>query len=84
MQLLQFTENNTPVLRDAGVTKRAILQGAAVLSRETGRSPSELKNSVTSPGGTTAEGLFMLEKYAVKSAILEAVKSARMKSQQLK
>ncbi|XP_003737233.1 pyrroline-5-carboxylate reductase 3 [Galendromus occidentalis] len=60
------------------------VQGAARLIHDSGRSPTELKDYVTSPGGTTSEGLFVLEKYAVKSAIHDAVHSARKKSDVLR
>lgn len=60
------------------------LQGAAALCRQTGQHPTVLRDSVTSPAGTTAEGLFVLEKAAVKSAFIEAVHSALKRSQELR
>jgi pyrroline-5-carboxylate reductase len=54
--------------------------GAATLFLETGSSPGELRDAVTSPGGTTAAGLRVLEERAVRSAFIEAVLAARDRS----
>ena len=45
--------------------------------------PEELRAQVTSPGGTTAAGLRMLEGRAVRAAFLEAVAAATERSRQL-
>ena len=37
------------------------IQGSAALASETGKHPAELRNMVTSPGGTTAAGLHAME-----------------------
>lgn len=58
-------------------------EGSAALLRETGESPEELRAQVTSPGGTTAAGLRMLEGRAVRAAFLEAVAGAAERSRQL-
>ncbi|OQR69467.1 pyrroline-5-carboxylate reductase 1 [Tropilaelaps mercedesae] len=58
--------------------------GAAALCRHTGQHPALLRDSVTSPGGTTAEGLFALEKAAVKGAFLDAVQKALERNNQLR
>jgi len=58
-------------------------EGAAALLAETGESPEELRAQVTSPGGTTAAGLRMLEGRAVRAAFLEAVAAAAERSRQL-
>ncbi len=57
--------------------------GSAALLVETGDSPEELRAQVTSPGGTTAAGLRMLEGRAVRAAFLEAVAAAAERSRQL-
>jgi pyrroline-5-carboxylate reductase len=57
--------------------------GAAALLVESGASPEELRAEVTSPGGTTAAGLRMLEARAVRAAYLEAVAAAAERSRQL-
>ena len=45
------------------------LYGAAKLQLETGTHPAQLKDQVTSPGGTTAAGLHALEAGAVRAAL---------------
>ncbi len=57
--------------------------GAAKLVLETGRRPGELKDMVTSPGGTTIEGLHVLEESGVRSAFINAVRAATEKSRRL-
>jgi len=58
-------------------------EGSAALLSETGETPEELRAQVTSPGGTTAAGLRMLEGRAVRAAFLEAVSAAVERSRQL-
>lgn len=58
-------------------------EGSAALLAQTGESPEELRAQVTSPGGTTAAGLRMLEGRAVRAAFLEAVAAAAERSRQL-
>ncbi|ELR99968.1 pyrroline-5-carboxylate reductase [Gloeocapsa sp. PCC 73106] len=45
--------------------------------------PAELKDRVTSPGGTTIAGVAQLEKGGFRSALIEAVKAAHARSQSL-
>jgi pyrroline-5-carboxylate reductase len=47
--------------------------GTARLAQETGTPFSELRHMVTSPAGTTAEGLRVLENARVRAAIIEAI-----------
>ena len=54
--------------------------GSAKLALETGKHPGELKDMVTSPAGTTIEGVAALEKNAFRSAVMEAVQAAIQKS----
>ena len=58
-------------------------EGSAALLKETGESPEELRAQVTSPGGTTAAGLRVLENRAVRAAFLDAVAAAAERSRQL-
>jgi pyrroline-5-carboxylate reductase len=58
-------------------------EGSAALLVQSGESPEELRAQVTSPGGTTAAGLRMLEGRAVRAAFLEAVAGAAERSRQL-
>ena len=59
------------------------LVGSARMLAETGDDPATLRAAVTSPGGTTAAGLRMLELKAVRSAFIEAVAAAVERSRQL-
>lgn len=61
----------------------ATFEGSSSLLATTGESPEELRAQVTSPGGTTAAGLRMLECRAVRGAFLEAVAAAAERSRQL-
>ncbi|MDR0843475.1 MAG: pyrroline-5-carboxylate reductase [Acidobacteriota bacterium] len=57
--------------------------GAAKMLLETGKSPAELKDMVTTPGGTTAAGLRMLEKGGFRATIMDAVEAAAARSRNL-
>jgi len=59
------------------------LVGSARLLAESGDSPEGLRAAVTSPGGTTAAGLRVLESHGVRSAFLEAVTAATERSREL-
>jgi pyrroline-5-carboxylate reductase len=59
------------------------LLGAARLLVETGEPPETLRAAVTSPGGTTAAGLRVLERNAVRAAVLDAVAAATARSRRL-
>jgi pyrroline-5-carboxylate reductase len=61
---------------------QTVLGGAKMLL-ETGLHPGVLKDMVTSPGGTTVEGLHELEKGKVRSALISAVRAATEKSRRL-
>ena len=62
---------------------RQTLTGAARLLDETGQTPEELRAAVTSPAGTTAAGLRVLEQRGVRAAILDAVSAATERSREL-
>ena len=59
------------------------LLGAATMLRDTDSHPAELRNAVTSPGGTTAAGLAVLERAGVRAALLDAVAAAAARSAEL-
>jgi pyrroline-5-carboxylate reductase len=56
------------------------IQGSAALARESGKHPAELRNMVTSPGGTTAEALLALEEDGFRGIIINAVIAAHEKA----
>lgn len=59
------------------------LLGGARMVLETGKHPGELKDMVTSPGGTTIEGLHEMERGGVRAALMNAVRAAAEKSKKL-
>lgn len=59
------------------------MRGTAELLQTTGIHPAELKDRVTSPGGTTIAGIAQLEQAGVRSALIEAVRAACRRSQEL-
>jgi pyrroline-5-carboxylate reductase len=61
---------------------RQTVLGAATLL-EGDESPEALRAAVTSPGGTTAAGLQVLESHGLRAALLEAVAAATRRSNEL-
>jgi pyrroline-5-carboxylate reductase len=57
--------------------------GGAKMVLETGQHPGALKDQVTSPGGTTIEGLHELEKGKLRATVMNAVRAATEKSKKL-
>jgi pyrroline-5-carboxylate reductase len=49
----------------------------------TGLHPAVLKDSVTSPGGTTIAGLHALESGGLRAAVMSAVEASTLRSKQL-
>jgi len=56
------------------------LEGSLAIARETGVHPVELRNRVTSPGGTTAEALYQLEKGGLRTVMSKAIWAAYQRS----
>lgn len=50
-----------------------MISGTANLQLKTGKHPGELKDEITSPGGTTIKGIASLEKNAFRGTVIEAV-----------
>lgn len=59
------------------------LAGTAKLAAESDEHLAVLRDQVTSPGGTTAEGLYRLEKAGLRSGLIEAVAASAEKAQEL-
>ncbi len=84
----------TEALIDAGVhmgfprriAEQLVLQtikGSAAYYEQAARHPATLRNQVTSPGGTSAEALYYLEKAGFRTAISRAVWAAYQRSLEL-
>lgn len=82
-------------LSDAGVkaglprtiaTELAVqtMLGSAKLLQQEQLHPAELKDRVTSPGGTTIAGIAELERHGLRSAMIEAVHAAKARSEALR
>lgn len=61
----------------------ATVAGAAKLVQESGTHPNALRDQVMSPGGTTAEGIKVLECGGFRGLVMEAVIAAARKSESL-
>ncbi len=70
--------------REAAIRLAAqTLVGAGRMVLETAQHPGALKDMVTSPGGTTIEGLHELERAGVRGALMNAVRASAGKARQL-
>lgn len=68
------------------VAERMVIQtvlGSARYAQTSGRHLAELRNQVTSPGGTTTEALLALERAGLRAAFIEAVQAAYEKAKRL-
>jgi pyrroline-5-carboxylate reductase len=50
--------------------------GSVLFARETHKHPAELRNMVTSPGGTSAEAIYQMEKGGLRTVLSKAVYAA--------
>lgn len=60
-----------------------LVEGSAALVRETGIHPEQLKEMVMSPGGTTAEGVSVLEKGGFRGLAIEAIRASFLKTKSI-
>jgi pyrroline-5-carboxylate reductase len=61
------------------VAQELVLQtmlGSVLFARESQKHPAELRNMVTSPGGTSAEAIYQMEKGSLRTVLSKAVYSA--------
>lgn len=59
------------------------IKGAGALLVDTNRSPFELRSEVTSPGGTTAAAMHILEERGFRALVEDAVRAAAQRSREL-
>jgi pyrroline-5-carboxylate reductase len=57
--------------------------GAAVMMRDSGEHPVQLREAVTSPGGTTIAAVRELERHGVRAALIAAIEAAHDRSVEL-
>jgi pyrroline-5-carboxylate reductase len=68
---------------DAQTIVLQTIAGSVALVKETGKHPAELRNLVTSAGGTTAAGLYEMERAGIRTALSDAIFAAYHRSQEL-
>lgn len=59
------------------------IRGAGHLLTQTGKSPARLRHEVTSPGGTTAAAMHVLEEKGFRAIVEDAVRAAAMRAREL-
>jgi pyrroline-5-carboxylate reductase len=59
------------------------IRGAGHLLTDTGKSPARLRYEVTSPGGTTAAAMHVLEEKGFRAVVEDAVRAAALKAREL-
>lgn len=59
------------------------VKGSAMMVRQTGVHPGELKDRVCSPGGTTIDAVAVLEQKCFRGAVIAAVDACREKSEKM-
>ena len=69
--------------QDSELLASQTLYGAAKMVMETKENPISLRNKVTSPGGSTIEAVFELEKSGLSGILISAVEKAEKKSREL-
>ncbi len=57
--------------------------GAAKMVLETNTHPAELKDNVTTPGGTTIQAVAVLERAGLRTALIDAIEAATERSREL-
>ena len=69
--------------RDAEKLVEQTLLGSVLFAQQSGLHPAQLRNQVTSPGGTTAAALHEMEKGGLRTVLSEGVWAAYRRSQAL-
>ena len=60
-----------------------VLLGSVLFARESHKHPAELRNMVTSPGGTSAEAIYQMEKGSLRTVLSKAVWAAFQRAESL-
>jgi pyrroline-5-carboxylate reductase len=59
------------------------MRGSILFAQQSGKHPAELRNMVTSPGGTSAEAIYQMEKGTLRTVLSKAVWAAYQRSRSL-
>jgi pyrroline-5-carboxylate reductase len=68
------------------ISEQIVLQtvaGSVAFARDSGKHMAELRNMVTSPGGTSAEAIYQMEKGSLRTVFSKAVYAAYQRTQTL-
>src|SRR4029453_13686934 len=60
-----------------------MILGSVLFARESHKHPAELRNMVTSPGGTSAEAIYQMEKGSLRTVLSKAVWAAYQRAEAL-
>jgi pyrroline-5-carboxylate reductase len=60
-----------------------MILGSVLFARESHKHPAELRNMVTSPGGTSAEAIYQMEKCSLRTVLSKAVWAAFQRAEAL-
>ncbi len=60
-----------------------VTEGAAALLQKRAQSPHQLIDSIASPGGTTVEGMYVLEKAGFTASVMDAVEASYFRAHEL-
>ncbi|MEM2755146.1 MAG: pyrroline-5-carboxylate reductase [Candidatus Methanomethylicia archaeon] len=60
-----------------------VMLGTAKLILELNEHPAKIRDLITTPAGTTIEGLFILEKYRLKAGIMEALEASMRRAEKI-
>lgn len=60
-----------------------MMRGAVLFAQESHKHPAELRNMVTSPGGTSAEAIYQMEKGSLRTVLSKAVWAAYQRAESL-
>ena len=69
--------------KEAYLMAAQIMEGSAAMVERTGLHPAQLKDQVTSPGGTTIQGVLALEEWGGRTALQKAMQASYNKSMKL-
>jgi len=69
--------------KEAQLLAAKTIEGAAKMVLDTREDPISLRGKVTSPGGTTIEGVHVLERKGFSGIVMDAVEKATLKSKDL-